>query len=231
MEIDVIILSNTSTFKHYGLLQRTINTLDLSEPNFKFNIIVVETNNNYLQQGFYSPGVKVITPNEPKFNYNRFLNLGLKECKNEWIIIANNDVAFTQNWLTKIFEVQKLNPSIKSFSPLAPNWPKHKEFDTNRDYYLGYRTSYEIAGWCLVMHKSVITECNLFDEQFEYWYQDNDYAMNLQVYKIPHALVPKSRVYHVISASWNLMDKQRKEVATKGMLEVFNKKWSNFVKK
>jgi len=211
-------------------LQRTINTLDLSETKFNFKINVVETNTKYLDQGFITPGVNVITPNEPKFNYNRFLNFGLKECKNEWILISNNDVIFTQNWLTNIFKVFEKNPTIKSFSPFAPNWHRHKEFTTDKDFYVGYRTSYELAGWCILLHKTVVSTCKLFDERFVSWYQDNDYAMNLQVYGIQHALVSTSRVYHEVSSSMELLEGEYKNFATTGMLEVFNNKWSNFVK-
>jgi len=45
--IDIIILSNTTDFKHYGLTTRALNTLRASETSYKFNEIIVETNTNY----------------------------------------------------------------------------------------------------------------------------------------------------------------------------------------
>jgi GT2 family glycosyltransferase len=223
MDIDVIILSNTQDLKYYGLLQRTINTLVWSEPRFNFNIIVVESNEKYLEKGFVCYNCnKIITPKE-KFNYNRFLNIGLKETHSDWVIIANNDLIFSKNWLTKIFEFQKNNNEYKSFSPFEPNWHCHKSLENN-EFYSGYRAAYEITGWCLLINREVIEKCDLFDETFAFWYQDNDYAMTLQKHQIKHALIRSSRVYHESSQSHKLLGDKENEL-THEQSEIFYNKW------
>jgi GT2 family glycosyltransferase len=223
MDVDAIILSNTDDLKYYGLLQRTINTLAWSEQNHKFNIIVVESNSNYLDKGFICPNANsVITPNQ-KFNYNKFLNIGLKECKNNWIIIANNDLIFTKNWFTKILNFEQKYNHYDSFSPFEPNWRPHKSL-TIQEYYEGYRTAYEIAGWCLVLKRNVLETCGLFDESFEFWYQDNDYAMTLKKHNLKHALVRDSRVYHETSQSHKLLGDKEYEM-THNQQQTFLKKW------
>jgi GT2 family glycosyltransferase len=93
------------------------------------------------------------------------------------------------------------------------------------EYYAGYRTSFEITGWCLVIHNSVIKQCNLFDERFKFWYQDNDYAETLKHANVPHALVTGSRVYHEISRSYDVLSSEQLHEMTNAQLNVFNKKW------
>lgn len=233
MQADIIFLSNTVNIKQYGNTQRAINTLRLSEKDVDFNIIVVETNVDYLKQGFSYYGCKVITIDE-EFNYNRFLNFGLKECINDWIIVANNDVIFTQNWFSKIINFDKSNPGYGMFCPYEPNWHRDKKklslttgqlIDGKKEFYEGYRTSFEITGWCIVFKKDTLNRCSLFDERFKFWYQDNDLSMTLQSKGIKNALVTKSKVYHMVSQSYDTIPSEKKKAMMEDQLKIFNEKW------
>ena len=44
MDIDVVILSKTSTEKLFDILRETVTSLHNSETDFKFNVIIVESN-------------------------------------------------------------------------------------------------------------------------------------------------------------------------------------------
>lgn len=224
MQVDTVILSNTKTIAHYGNCCRAVNSMKASEDAIDFKISVVESNVNYLQNGFVHYGCNAVVPNED-FNYNRFLNIGLKDAKSEWIVVANNDVIFTKNWFSKLMRFAEKNPQYKSLSPYEPNWHANKQMSNDVEYYSGYRTSFEITGWCLVIHASVIKQCNLFDERFKFWYQDNDYAETLKHANVPHALVTGSRVYHEISQSYDVLSNKQLQEMTHAQLNVFNKKW------
>jgi hypothetical protein len=224
-EVDTIILSNTKDIHYYGLLQRTINTLRWSEDTINFNTIIVESNKDYINKGYISNNANNIIVPSCEFNYNKFLNIGLQSCENEWIIIANNDLIFSKKWLTKIFDFRAKNKNFLSFSPYEPNWHCHKSLPVC-SFYEGYRTAYEITGWCIVMHHSIINKCQLFDEQFAFWYQDNDYAMSLKTKNIKHALIRDSRVYHETSQSHKLLGEKENEL-THMQREIFIKKWPN----
>ena len=58
---------------------KTDLSLDGLVPTFEYNF-------EYKQKE-----VTLIQPGIP-FNYNKFLNIGLKKCKNDWILISNNDI-------------------------------------------------------------------------------------------------------------------------------------------
>lgn len=220
--IDVVVLSNTNNLELYGITQRTINTLKWSEQdNFKFNTIIVESNKKVHEQGYIYHDCTHIIPNDD-FGYNKFLNYGLRYCINDWVIVANNDLIFTHNWLTNMF---KYRTDELSLSPWEPNWHIQRGMLPNTDKYTGYRTSFEITGWCLLIHKNVINTCKLFDPQFDFWYQDDDYALTLKHNNIKHSLITKSRVYHMISASHNLIDINKKFEMTNGQINKLRKKW------
>lgn len=221
--VDAIILSNTQDLSFYGLTQRTINTLRWSESDINFDIKVVETNSDIESQGFIYDACTVVKPNE-KFNYNKFLNYGLEHCKNEWLIVCNNDLIFTKNWFTNLLQVHKQDPSIKSLCPFEPEWHVNKGLSPDGGVYFGYRTSYEIAGWCMAIHREIIEKCDLFDPEFAFWYQDNDYAETIRHAGYKHALVCNSRVYHMVSKSHELLGSDRHSM-TSGQQKPFADKW------
>ena len=222
--VDVIILSNTKDLSLYGLTQRTINTLRLSEQDYNFDIKVVETNAELLKDGFVYQGCNVVVPNV-EFNYNKFLNDGLKHCSNDWIAVCNNDLIFTQHWFSNLMKFHQQHPDVKSLAPYEPNWHIKRGMSADAEVYYGYRTSFEITGWCLIVHRDVITTCDLFDENFAFWYQDNDYAETIKHHQFKHALVCNSRVYHMVSGSHHLLE-DNKHRMTNGQRDVFVNKWN-----
>lgn len=197
---DVIMLSNTRNSEFHAMTCRALESLKASEDEVCFVIHLVETNRKLARKGFAYPDVDLIVPNE-RFGYNRFLNHGLKHCTHEWIVVSNNDVTFTKGWFSALMRVHAMDSGILSLSPWEPEWHIRKGMTPEGEYMLGCRAGREVAGWCLVMHESVVTRCNLFDEQFDFWYQDNDYAMTLKKNNIKHALVPGSVVHHTEASS------------------------------
>lgn len=234
MKADIIFLSNTVDIEQYGNTQRAINTLRMSQPDVSFNIIVVESNPNYLHKGFWYHDCTVITKDE-EFNYNKFLNYGLQKCTEEWIIVSNNDVIFTSNWFRFIIDFNENNPGYGMFCPYEPNWHRDKTdlssqsgqlIDGSKEFYEGYRTSFEITGWCMVLKRDTIDKCEFFDERFKFWYQDNDISMTLKHKNIKNALVTKSRVYHMVSQSYSTIPSDRKQEMMEDQINIFYKKWN-----
>lgn len=225
-EIDVIILSYTKDLQYYGLTQRTINTLRALNSQYSFNIIIIETNKNLYDNGFVYDKCKVIIPNED-FNYNRFLNIGLENCKNEYVLISNNDIIFTQNSIASMLQAAE-SSKAGSISPREPNWFQQQEFDaTNSEFIEGYEIGKHLTGWCLLIKKETLETIGKFDEKFKFWYQDNDYAECLKRNNIKHVIALKSRVYHVNNSSHSLVDGKKLFELTHGLERVFKEKYGN----
>jgi GT2 family glycosyltransferase len=222
MTIDAIILTKTDDLFHYGLTCRTINSL-IASKEWEHGIIVVESKakNTCKENGFVYNVRETIYP-ECQFNYNKFLNIAIEKSNSDWILICNNDLYFYKNWLIEIKKAIKDNPQVDSFSPISPTWHLHQNL--TEDYYIGYEVSKNICGWCILLKREVIKKCNLFDEKFEFWYQDNDYALSIRKQNIKHALVKKSMVQHYISKSHDLL-KNNEHSMTHGQQQIFINKW------
>lgn len=223
MVVDVIILSYVKDDSILKMNNDCIDSLNSSSENIKFNILLIET--DWINEYKYDqPNVKVIQPKE-EFNYNKFLNIGLKECKNDWVLISNNDTIYHKNFLEEMMVVHNHDNQILSMSPMDDDWHRHQTFDKKSDIYYGYRTSYEVAGWSILVHKSAIQTIGGFDEQFTFWYQDNDYAHSLMKNNIKHALITKSKVTHLLSKSHGFLEGRKKYEMTDGLGHVFMNKW------
>lgn len=223
MVVDVIILSYVKDGSILKMNNDCINSLNSSSENIKFNILLIET--DWINEYKYTqPNVKVIQPKE-EFNYNKFLNIGLKECKNDWVLISNNDTIYHKNFLEEMMVAHNHDNQILSMSPMDDDWHRHQTFDKKSDIYYGYRTSYEVAGWSILVHKSAIQTIGGFDEQFTFWYQDNDYAHSLMKNNIKHALITKSKVTHLLSKSHGFLEGRKKYEMTDGLGHVFMNKW------
>ena len=215
LAIDVIFLSKTADYEIFGITYSAINSLILNNQDYDFNINIVESNINLSKQGFSYLGHNVIIPDE-NFNYNKFLNIGLRFCKNEWVLICNNDLFFTKGCINTLLTIADKH-SIKSLSPWNPL--THDKIFSNEDkqkeHIPGYKTAHELAGWCILVRRDVINNCEMFDERFEFWYQDNDYGETLKNNNIIHTLVPTSKVYHLTSRSFKLITENIPETALK----------------
>ena len=199
MELDVIILSHCANEACFRVNNACIESLINSENKITFNILIIESFPGFSTKGFtYAfPNVTVITPLE-QFNFNRFLNIGLSRSKNEWVLFSNNDVLFHESWLTEILNVRKKHPQIRSFCPFDRNsaYLAWKDFN-QKPFHLGYEVPVEFVGWCFLTERDIFNQLGEFDEQFDLYFQDNDFALTLKKHSILHAMVPASFVEHI----------------------------------
>ena len=243
-EVDVVILSYTKDENYYNITKKAIDSLNESESNFKFNIHLVETNPNLLSefpQGYGS--ANIIIPNVP-FNYNKFLNIGLEKCKTDFIVMSNNDVVFNKDWFTnitsKMVECNAVSGSpyndklfVQPQNRIGRNGMRNRMMMRRMrnkrnlipDVWEGYEVSKQVQGHCIVSKKSVLDNIK-FDDRFEFFYQDNDYAKQLELFGFKHILVKKSVVEHIGKASHQLLNGTNTELESR-MKIVFEEKWKN----
>ena len=179
MELSVIFLSYTKNDDIFEMTNKAIDSLFNSESNeITFEVIVIESNPQFHEKYQFPSSVKTIIPNE-KFNFHKFLNIGIKEAKFNQIALCNNDVIFHQSWYSELLKIKKLNPKICSFSPCELN-----ENNQYQSHELGYDVRTHIKGWCIVTDKDNLLKIGLLDERFDFYYADDDYSMSLKKHNI-----------------------------------------------
>ena len=226
-DIDVIILTKSDTERAVRNTKRTMLTMQDAEVDYKFHFHLVESGLKFERQydGIIS---NYITPNE-SFNYNRYLNHALPYLQHEWVIIANNDVGFERGWFSEIMKIHEIRPDIHSFSPKDPvlfmKWYDWHFVQSPDIYFESYSVTEALMGWCLVIKKESLDKIVPFDEIFDMYYQDNDYAMVLQKHGIKHALVRHSIACHLETVNIPKMTEQKMRKMTIDEIK-FRNKWN-----
>lgn len=229
--VDVIIISWAKDNELYKTTQNGIRSLLASEdPNeIQFNPIVVESNKK-INWDFY-PNTKTIHSNE-KFGYHRYLNLGVFAGDSEYVVLCNNDLTYEKGWASSIIEEMEKDSELLSASPFCPQTlsPKVQE----KPLYYGYTVRQEISGWCIFQKRDIYNKIEKLDEDFEFWYCDNDYAMELMSRDIKHALVSRSVVNHhdgnLGKTGNTAIDGNTRNYYTNGQSPKFNEKWGKYLK-
>ncbi len=214
--LSAVFLSYTNNAHIHAMNLACIDSLLLSE-NFNaekpLQIIFIESNKNYKEQGFYFPdNVEVIVPNY-QFNFHQFLNIGIAKSKYNFIALCNNDLVFKPNWFSEIIKITDKNAQILSYSPavVGEHW--------QHDFEIGYNIRTHIKGWCIVVKKEIFDKIGKLDETFDFYYADDDYGMTLKKHKVKHAVVKNSIVEHLGGANTETSRKEGnkdfKQISTK----------------
>lgn len=211
--IDIIILSNAKTVELSTLTANTIDSIlkTTNDPNMQ---IIVMEQCEQLGWDFLDNRIKTIYPDE-KFNYNRFANLGAKLGTKDWIMIANNDLIFKENWLD---ELLKANHPI--VSPRCPVDKRQLLFNHNTQ---GIEVGKHLSGWCFMISRSLWKEIGGFDEDFSFWCADNSLMEQLMALGVLPMLVPKAIVEHL--GSRTLKTASNRDELTVDQVKKYNLKY------
>lgn len=215
-DLDAVFLTNTASKELYDMTVVAIKTLLQSAPNA--NVIVVESNPNH-PFGSY-PGL-TLEPRKP-FNYNEFMNIGIRYGKSSYVLMCNNDIIFKQNAVPALIDGLRRH-NLESASPWEPSFHKDRH-DGLQEVYFGHRIEYYVCGWCILATRAMLERLQPLDEQFEFWAQDLDYAKTLEVNGVRHGLIRAAEVQHWFSSSHNLL--KNREAMTHGQVKKFEEKWA-----
>ena len=220
--IDIIIISDAKTDQLKALTRQTLKTLFSSDPNVNFYAYVIESSTANFSK--IHPNVKMVYP-KIAFGYHKYLNIGRKLGKSEYVCLCNNDLIFKKNWATNIISEMESN-NLVSASPLSvDNNTARFNISENTGIHFGYVIGMHIAGWCILHKRNIYDKIGDLDERFIFWYCDDDYAQTLKSKKIKHGLITSSRVDHAISKTLNTKSKPEFNRLTRQQQKTFNDKW------
>ena len=228
--VDVVIISWA---KDEDLLQVTkdgLNSLFDSEQEIAFHAYVVESNKEINYDEYNSNQsihtIKTIHTDLP-FGYHRYLNLGRREGDSPYVVLCNSDLTYEKGWAMEIIRAMDFDSKYLSASPWCPQTqgPNSELVD---QIFEGYRVRGELAGWCIFQQRSIYDRINELDEQFEFWYCDNDYSIQIEKAGIKHCLVCNSVVNHHdgnLGKTGKSLSNEDQYKITNGQIDVFSKKY------
>tara|TARA_B100001057_G_scaffold488036_1_gene571715 strand:+ start:3024 stop:4040 length:1017 start_codon:yes stop_codon:yes gene_type:complete len=174
------------------------------------------------------PEVNLIK-NKKNYGYAGGYNRGLKNIKSEYVVLLNNDVELTKNWLDIMIEKMELNNSIGSCQPKILSYTNKKKFEyagacggyldllgypycrgrifdfTEEDHgqYDDDKEIFWSSGACIMLKNKLFKKIGGFDESFFAHMEEIDLCWRLKAEGYTNYCFPQSKVYHLGGGTLN----------------------------
>ena len=208
-------------------LENCINSIKL-ETKKNYEIIVVDnasTDNSGRENSIKFPDCKFILNNE-NLGVPEGLNIGIRNSKGEFIILMNNDVTVTTNWLDSFFEayekfgialyqpkfLKMKNPEILDGTGDMINlfgfgFARDKGQKDSQKHNKIEEVSYA-SGTCMFLPRKIISDVGYFDEKLFAYHEELDFGWRARLYGYKSFYVPHTIIHHYGSAGWGWSGKK-----------------------
>ncbi len=186
--VDVIMLSKVAKYRDNAMTQKAIDSCIQGSNGLPVNIIVMEGG-----IGQYRNATTI--PKRGKFNYNQYANEGAALGSADWIMIANNDLTFTDGWLHNLIAAG--HPVV---SPHEPNDARQADITENTE---GDVTGKHLSGWCFMITRKLWQEIGGFDTDVDFWCSDDVVIEQVKAAGVLPMVVKDSVVIHAGSQTLN----------------------------
>lgn len=187
--------------------------------------------------------IKVIF-NDKNLGYAMGNNMGLAVAEGEYLIIMNNDVIVTEDWLSGLLHVAKEIPSIGIVGPktnyvvgdqMVPGvscksvteieaFARRFKQENGRSVTLTGR----VIGFCMLVKREVIKKIGGFDPRFGIGnFEDDDFCIRAKIAGFEIAIADFVFVYHYGSVSFLARGIEEYRDLLKHNLKRFTKKWGH----
>lgn len=204
-----------------------------------YEIIVVDNNSNDGTKKWLSTqkDIKAIY-NKENYGFPKGCNQGINAASGDDVLLLNNDVIVTPNWLKNLRICLYSNKEIGAVGPVTNNCSngqsiniKHNSIDGmvkwceryNKSNYCKWKEKNRLVGFCLFIKKEVINKIGLLDERFSPGnYEDDDYSFRIRKAGYKLILCEDTFIYHYGGASFSRCDYLKLLQINKGK---FEEKW------
>lgn len=208
--VDVIMLSKANKYRESLMTQQAIDSCIKGANGLPINIIVMEGG-----VGQYHNAT--VVPKRGKFNYNGYANEGAAKGTAEWIMVANNDLEFTDGWLHNLLSAD--NPVV---SPHEPTDTRQKDITDNT---LGFEIGKHFSGWCFMIERKLWLEIGGFDTDVDFWCSDDAVVEQFRAAGVTPMLVKESIVRHKGSVTLHSRPEDEQNDLKWRNLFIFNTKY------
>ncbi len=161
----------------------------------------------------------ILIQNKENLGFPKAINQGLKIARGEYIVIANNDIVLTENWLLKMISHAEKDETIGIVGPLSNRvsgvqFVKNANYNTieemhdfaNKITVANAGKSFEfprVAFLCTLIKRKVIETIGGLDERFTPGnYEDDDYCLRAQLAGFKTVIAQDVFIHHYGSKSF-----------------------------
>lgn len=184
----------------YNKLKYTKQCIESIRSNTKkgtYELIVVDNCSNDGTKEWLKNQDDIINVfNDKNLGFPKGCNKGIKISTGESILLLNNDVVVTENWLSNLTTCLYSSPKVGAVGSVSNSCPYYQAIETDyksitemQNFAQKYNTSdnnkweerLKLIGFCMLIKKEVIQKIGLLDEIFSPGnYEDDDYSIRIR---------------------------------------------------
>ena len=189
------------SYNNKHLLMNCVESVKLYSTNYK--LIIVDNNSgndtiNYLKHLESTKQAKIIY-NSENLGFSKAINIGLSQTDTKYILLLNNDIEVTENWLTNLIKLTEADEKVGiagsklyypgsniiqhagvtvSYNNNNQLIPHHIYNNISEDDLVDLKNTNlkAVTGACFLITKKLYKKIGLFDEEFINGYEDIDYC-------------------------------------------------------
>ena len=152
--------------------------------------------------------------NETNDGFPKGMNRGLRASQAPSVCLLNNDLIFTDGWLSEMLAVAALDPAIGLINPMSstlghrpPEGMTLDAYAAGRRHLRGrYVESNRCSGFCLLITRPLLDRIGMLSEEVDrFFFEDEDYCARAQQAKFQGVVAVGAYVYHAEHRSVRLV--------------------------
>lgn len=236
MKTSIIILT-------YNNLQYTRQCIESIRKNTKlgtYEIVIVDNASSDGTKEWINEQENIVSiQNQENLGFPKGCNQGIEIAKGDNILLLNNDVIVTPNWLKNMIKCLYSSEDIGAVGPVSNNVTYYQQIDvdyTSLDELNEFATKHNVSdfskweerikliGFCMLIKKSVLDKIGLLDERFSPGnFEDDDLSIRIRNEGYKNILCSDTFIHHYGNASF--MKNGNYEKLLNINEEKFNEKW------
>jgi GT2 family glycosyltransferase len=239
-----------------SIIALTYNQLDYTKAfvesvfhntSLPFELILIDNNSSdstgeYLTQLAASKNKVKVFLNKENAGFPGGINQGIKAASGMYILVANNDILVTENWLNRMVEAAENNPSVGIVGPVSNSVSgvqvdkdaKYSTIEEMFEYAAKVSTANKgksfifprIAFLCTLVKKEVIDKIGGLDERFSPGnFEDDDFCLRAQMAGYKALVLQDVFIHHFGSKSFTAEGTQKYIARLEKNKQIFVNKW------
>lgn len=171
------------------------------------------------------------------------VNTGLMMAKGHTVLVLNNDVLVTENWLSNMLDCLNSAPDIGAVGPVTNYIGSEQQIEVpyqeiaemwgfaaayNRKDPQRWRRTDRLAGFCLLMRRETVMRTGYFDEGYRVGnYEDDDWMIRLRLQGLKLMIAGDTFIHHFGSQTMNSLDQRDLSAINRENRDYFHQKWGS----
>lgn len=219
-EVDILLTSIIIlTYNNLDYTKQCIESIRTYTDRNTYELIIIDNNSvddtkDWLLK---QDDIRVIL-NKENLGFPRGCNQGIELAKGDNILLLNNDVIVTENWLSNLVNSLYSDKRIGAVGPVTnsaayytaipveySNLNEMHNFaqDFNKSNFEKWEERLKLIGYCMLIKREVVDKIGLLDERFTPGnFEDDDYSVRIRQAGYKLLLCKDTFIHHYGSVSW-----------------------------